>query len=374
MSSLIPVNRPRIYTEDKEFLKKYTDENWISSESPAISEFEVALATRFDRKHAIAVSSGTAALEIAFKTLDLNPGDEVIMPSFTIISCAQAVTKLGGIPVFVDSNIDDYNMDVDQIENKITSRTKAILAVHIYGLPSRLDLIQEISRKHNLFLIEDAAEVIGANLVGKPCGSFGDLSIMSFYANKHISTGEGGAILTNSSELAEKSMYFRNLCFIKERRFYHLDIGWNYRMTGLQAAVGLGQILNLNLTLNRKNNIASIYDERLSGINEIVTPIKSKPFGKNCYWVYAILLKPGLGVNANFIISNLRKKGVESRPFFYPLHKQPALISFLKEDQDSCPNAEYLGEYGFYLPSGIGNTDSEIMISAETLKEVLSEI
>ena len=371
---MIPVSRPVVYPDDKRFVHHYLSRGWVSSESPAVSDFEISLANKFHRKFAIAVSSGTAALELAFRSLEIGPSDEVIMPSFAIISCAQAVTKLGATPVFMDSNLRDFNAKVEDIESLITHKTKAILAVHTYGLPAKIEILAGVARKHDLFLIEDAAEVIGAEVNGKACGSFGDISIMSFYANKHISTGEGGAVLTNSPVLANKVKYFRNLCFQPERRFLHSDIGWNYRLAGLQAALGLGQILNLEKTLARKKSIGQLYDNLLQNVESVWLPLSSQDSNKNCYWVYPVVLKPELKISAREIIIGLAELGVEARPFFHPLHTQPALKPLLKKNQIECMNAEYLGERGFYLPSGVGNTDEEISFSAEALKRVIHGI
>ena len=371
---MIPVSRPVVYPDDERFVHHYLSRGWVSSESPAVSDFEISLANKFHRKFAVAVSSGTAALELAFRSLEIGPSDEVIMPSFTIISCAQAVTKLGATPVFMDSNLRDFNAKVEDIESLINHKTKAILAVHTYGLPAKVEILAGVARKHDLFLIEDAAEVIGAEVNGKACGSFGDISIMSFYANKHISTGEGGAVLTNSPVLANKVKYFRNLCFQPERRFLHSDIGWNYRLAGLQAALGLGQILNLEKTLARKKSIGQLYDNLLQNVESVWLPLSSQDSNKNCYWVYPVVLKPELKISAREIIIGLAELGVEARPFFHPLHTQPALKPLLKKNQIECMNAEYLGERGFYLPSGVGNTDEEISFSAEALKRVIHGI
>lgn len=369
---MIPVNRPHIYESDKKLLNQYVNAGWISSESPSIKDFELGLAKRFKRDFAVAVSSGTAALEIAFKIIGIGPGDEVIMPTFTIISCAQAVTKLGGTPVYVDSNIDDFNLKVEDVERLITKKTKAILAVHIYGLPCRIDFLEKIARKYSIFLIEDSAETIGGDLNGQPCGSFGDISIMSFYANKHISTGEGGAILTNSEYFTQQSKYFRNLCFSAERRFLHSDVGWNYRMTGLQAALGLGQLENLEYTLSRKQRIAAIYDELFSEIDSFQLPLKTTEYAENCYWVYPILLDPNSRYDAIDVISILNTRGIESRPFFYPLHLQP--VFGLDSKNYNLQNSERLAKYGLYLPSGVGNTDEEIIAAAESLIDILNGV
>ena len=239
--SFIPVNEPLLNGNEKKYLCDCIDTGWISSEGPFVKEFEQKMSASVGRKYGIAVSNGTAALEIAVQALGIGEGDEVIMPTFTIISCAMAVTKLGAVPVLIDSDLYTWNMKVNEIEAKITDRTKAIMIVHLYGLPVEVDKVLELARKYQLKVIEDAAEMHGQTYKGKPCGSFGDVSTFSFYPNKHITTGEGGMIVTNNDELAERCRLLRNLCFRKDIRYVHDELSDNYRFTNLQAAVGLAQ-------------------------------------------------------------------------------------------------------------------------------------
>ena len=234
--SFIPVNEPLLSDKDREFVLDCINTNWISSEGPYVTRFEHEFATSVLRAHGISCSNGTAALEIALKALDIQEGDEVIIPSFTIISCASCIVKLGATPVFVDCDHLTWNVNASDIEAAITPRTKAIMMVHIYGLTSDIDKILDLASKYSLYIIEDAAELIGGTYKGKPCGSFGDISTFSFYPNKHITTGEGGMITTNSDELADKCRSYRNLCFKPGNRFIHDELGWNYRMTNIQAA------------------------------------------------------------------------------------------------------------------------------------------
>lgn len=309
---MIPVNRPTIYGEEIEFVIESLKAGWISSESPYLIEFEKQMAAFSNRAFGIAVSNGTAALEIAVRALGISAGDEVILPSFTIISCAQAVTKIGAVPILIDSEAGSWNMDIKKLESKITKATKAIMVVHMYGLTTDMNQILTIARKHGLYVIEDASEAIGQTWNGEPCGSFGDISTMSFYANKHISTGEGGMILTNNISLNEKSRYLRNLCFSPERRFKHEEIGWNYRMSGLQAAFGLGQLKNIKKTIDRKREIGSIYNSVIPNSSKYQKPQTENSGSSNCYWVYGIFLNPHGTLKADLVMKELEKKGVST--------------------------------------------------------------
>ncbi|MFL5729959.1 MAG: DegT/DnrJ/EryC1/StrS family aminotransferase, partial [Cytophagaceae bacterium] len=234
---MIPVNTPLLNGNEEKYLVECIRTGWISSEGPFIKKFEESFSSYVSRKQGIAVANGSAALDIAVKALGIKEGDEVIMPSFTIISPAQSVVFTGAKPVLVDSDLVTWNMDVAQIQKKITPRTRAILVVHIYGLPVDMDPVLDLCKKHNLFLIEDAAEMHGQTYKGRPCGSFGDVSIFSFYPNKHITTGEGGMIVCDNSKIADECRKLRNLAFEPDgRRFVHEELGWNYRMTNMQAA------------------------------------------------------------------------------------------------------------------------------------------
>ena len=259
----IPVNEPLLDGNEKKYLCECIDTGWISSEGPFVKEFEQKMGVSVGRKYGIAVSNGTAALEVAAQALGIGHGDEVIMPTFTIISCAMAITKLGGVPVLIDSDPHTWNMNVDEIEAKITDKTKAIMIVHIYGLPVDVDAILKLAKKYRLKVIEDAAEMHGQNYRGKPCGSFGDISTFSFYPNKHITTGEGGMVMTDNEELAERCRSLRNLCFRKDIRYVHDEISDNYRFTNLQAAVGLAQLERLEEFVARKRKMGKFYTEHL---------------------------------------------------------------------------------------------------------------
>jgi perosamine synthetase len=370
----IPVNVPTIYGDELLFVEETIKSNWISSESPSVDKFEAEMAKLTGRNYGVAVSNGTAALEIIIRALGIGPGDEVILPTFTIISCAQAVTKAGATPVLVDSGNFTWNMDVEQIESKINSSTKAIMMVHIYGLPVDVDKVLQIAEKYNLYVIEDAAEAIGLSYKGKKCGGFGHVSAMSFFANKHITTGEGGMILTNDKKIALESRYFSNLCFNSERRFKHTELGWNYRISGLQAAFGLGQIRHIEETILRKIHIGLLYDSLLPEDIRFQKPLTGTSYSENVFWVYGILMNPKFGITAQQIMEKLDKRGIGTRPFFYPMHQQPVFQKMGLFENTSYPVAEILGEFGFYLPSGTGTANEDVLRVVSTFLAIIEEL
>jgi len=368
---MIPVNEPLLNGNEKKYLNECIDTGWISSEGPFVKRFEEEMGFKTQKKHSVAVCNGTAALEIAIEALGIGKGDEVIMPTFTIISCASAIIKSGATPILVDSDLQTWNMDVNQIEAKITSKTKAIMVVHIYGLTVDMDSILNLAKKYNLKIIEDAAEAHGQTYNGKPCGSFGDVSIFSFYPNKLITTGEGGMILTDDDAIAEKLRSLRNLCFTAHKRFVHEDLGWNMRMTNLQAAIGVAQIERWDESILRKREIGKLYTELLKDIKGINLPLNQTNYCTNMYWVYGILLTNETK-NAEQIMKLLAEKGIGTRPFFYPMHLQPVLKRMGLFENESYPNAEKMYEQGFYLPSGLAITNQQIHDVVKLLKEILN--
>jgi len=365
----IPVNTPLIGEREKELLIQCIDTGWISSEGPFVTEFEEKFSSYIGRKYGIACANGSGALDIAVAALKLSPSDEVIMPTFTIISPALSIIRSGAKPVLVDSDPITWNMDVTQIENKITQKTKAILVVHIYGLPVDMDPVLELCKKYNLFLIEDAAEMHGQTYKNKKCGCFGDISTFSFYPNKHITTGEGGMVLTDDEELANRCRKLRNLAFEPDKpRFVHIEMGWNYRMTNLQAALGLAQLERIEEHIIKKRLLGKTYNEGLNTITHIQLPLNKTDYAENIYWVYGILLKEELKMEAVEVMAKLAELKIGTRPFFYPMHLQPVFHKMGLFQNETYPIAENLARKGFYLPSGLGISLEEIDYIIKSIK------
>ncbi len=374
-NKFIPVNVPKIFKDEKKFVKDCLTSGWISSEGPFVKKFEKSFANYNNMKFGVAVSSGTAALEIALKSLSLKKGDQVIIPTFSIISTALCVVKLGLKPVLVDINLNNWNMDTEQIIKKINKKTKAIIVTHIYGFPVDLNKILKILKKKNIKIIEDAAEVIGQKYFKKKCGSFGHVSTFSFYANKHITSGEGGMILTNDKKIFDKCSSYRNLCFGSgSDRFNHNEIGWNYRMTNLQAAMGYGQLKNISWIIRRKREIGKRYISILKNCKKIFIQPQEFKYAKNIFWVFGILIKKNIKINREKVVNYLSQNNIQTRPFFYPMHRQKIFKKLkLFPKNQRYKNADFLSKNGFYLPSGLGISNSEIDYVGNTLKRYLDK-
>ena len=368
---MIVINKPLLNGNEKNYLVECIDSEWISSEGPFVKQFEEQFAARVDRTHGIAVCNGTAALDAAVEAAGIGPGDEVILPTFTIISCINQIVRAGAKPVLVDSDPATWNMDVSQIKDKITPRTKAIMVVHIYGLPVDMDPVLDIARRHDLKVIEDAAEMHGQTYKGRPCGSFGDISTFSFYPNKHITTGEGGMIVTNNDRLAEECRSLRNLCFQPQKRFVHERLGWNLRMTNMQAAIGLAQLERLDEFVARKRRMGRRYTELFSGMRGIQLPVPRTEYAQNIYWVYGLVLKDEVPFDAEEAMRRLQAEGIGTRPFFWPMHEQPVLKKMGLFAEDFHPVSERLARRGFYIPSGLALTESQMDQVAEALFKVM---
>ena len=366
---IIPVNTPKISNYEKKYVNECLKTNWISSEGKFVKLFEEKFSKFNDRKYGVAVSSGTAALEVAIKSLNLKKNSEVLIPSFSIISTANAVIKNNLKPVLIDCDLDTWNVNINQTLKKITKKTKAIIITHIYGLPVNMDKILNVAKKNKIIVIEDAAEVIGLKYKDKICGSFGDLSIFSFYANKHITTGEGGMICTNNRKLYEKCKSLRNLSFSKSyyNRFNHDDLGWNYRMTNLQAALGCGQLKNIEWIIRRKKEIGNRYYTKLKNCKNIILQKNITLYAENIYWVFGIVLKNRLVSRRDKIMKTLLQNNIVTRPFFVPMNKQKVFkkMKFLKNIK--MPVSEYISKNGFYLPSGLGLKNQEIDLVIKSL-------
>jgi len=369
---MIPVNQPLLNGKEKSLLARCIQTGWISSDGPFVAEFEHRFSSYIGTKYGVAVSSGTAALETALFAAGIKKGDEIIMPAFTIISCALAAIRLGAVPVLVDAEPDTWNMDVQQIKSRITSKTKAIMPVHIYGHPVDMDPVLSIAKKHKLIVIEDAAEAHGAEYKGRKCGSLGHISAWSFYANKIITTGEGGMVLTSNAKMAKRAASYRNLCFSPKRRFYHTELGYNFRMTNLQAAVGVAQMERIEEFIKIKRSLGEYYCQKLCDIKGIKVQIE-KPWAKMVYWMYCIELEKKTGLNAGQMISALAKSGIGTRPFFFGLHKQPALRSLRLFKNESYPVTERIAKQGLYLPSGLALTRKQIDKVTAAIKRIIGK-
>jgi len=366
MTNFIPVNEPVIGLREKQLVKECLDTGWISSEGPFVSQFEDAFSTRVERTYGVACSNGSAALDIAIAALGIGPGDEVIMPTFTIISCAASIVRAGAKPVLVDADQGTWNMDPECVASAITTKTAAIMVVHIYGLPVEMDPILRLAEEHSIPIIEDAAELIGGSYKNKPCGSFGKISTFSFYPNKHITTGEGGMVVTDDKVLAERCRSLRNLCFQANKRFIHEDLGWNYRMTNLQAALGLGQLERLDESLQRKREIGLRYQEAFQSYSALQLPIPVTEYAENYFWVYGLIWRKSNN-SASDIMKRLSAVGIGTRPFFYPIHKQPVFQKLGMFNSTKAPISENLAAQGFYIPSGLA-------ISNEQIDRVIHEV
>ncbi len=370
--NFIPVNEPLLDGNEKKYLNECIDTGWISSEGPFVKQFEDQFAARVGRKHGIAVSNGSVALDAAVAALKISQGDEVILPTFTIISCGAAIVRAGAVPVVVDCDPATWNMDVSQIEAKITPRTKAIMVVHIYGLPVDMDPVLALANKYGLQIIEDAAEMHGQTYKNRPCGSFGEISTFSFYPNKHVTTGEGGMLVCDDDHLAFRCRALRNLCFQPQKRFVHEELGWNFRMTNLQAAIGVAQLERLDEFVVRKRHIGQRYTELLSDLPGLQLPVPRTDDAENIYWVYGLVLKDEVLFDAEEAMLRLKKHQIGTRPFFWGMHEQPVFQKMGLFAEESCPVAEKIARRGFYIPSGMALTDEQMDQVACTLREVIA--
>ena len=372
-NKFIPVNIPKLYNSEKTNVINCVRTNWISSEGKFVKEFEKKFSQYNSRKFGVAVSSGTAALEVAIKSLNLKKNSEVIIPSFSIIATALCVVKCGLKPILVDCSLSTWNMDPEKVLRKISKKTSAIIITHIYGLPVDLQKIMNVAKRKNIKIIEDAAEVIGLKYKNRMCGSFGDVSTFSFYANKHITTGEGGMIVTNKKDIYEKCKSLRNLSFSKSYfdRYNHDDIGWNYRMTNMQAALGCGQLKSINKIVKRKREIGNLYYKHLKKNKHLLFQENKNSYSKNIYWVFGVLLKKNSRSKRDFLMRALLKNKIDTRPFFLSMNKQKIFKKMKIFSKSKMPNSEYLSNNGFYLPSGLGISDSEIRYVCTTLNQLL---
>jgi perosamine synthetase len=376
---MIPVNEPLLGPEETENVLECLRTGWISSAGRFIDEFEQRWAAYCGMKHGIAVSNGTTALHAAVASLQLQPGDEVILPAFTIISCMTAILEADAVPVLVDADPRTWCMDVTQVESRITPRTRAIMPVHIYGHPVDMDPLLALASARGLAIIEDAAEAHGAEYlsargtdaeVWRRCGGMGTVSTFSFYANKLITTGEGGMVLTSDDALAARLRSLRNLCFIPPRRFLHNELGFNYRLTNLQAAIGVAQTKRIAETIAKKRWIAAAYGERLAGLEGVQLPVEES-WARQVYWMYGLVIDERFGTAAD-VAARLLAEGVDTRPFFLGMQEQPVLHQRGLFNGERHPVTERIARQGLYLPSGLTLTESDVDVVCAAVRKVLA--
>jgi perosamine synthetase len=371
--SYIPVNEPLLDGNEKKYLQECIDTGWISSEGPFIRKFEDAFAKFLGRKHAIALTNGTAALDVAVEVLGIHAGDEVIVPALTIISCITQIVRCGAIPVLVDADPLTWNADVSKFEAAITIRTKAIMIVHLYGLPVDADPILALGRKYGLKIIEDAAEMHGQTYRDRKCGTLGDISTFSFYSNKIITTGEGGMVVTDDDAIAAECRGLRNLCFDPKRRFFHSRLGWNLRMTNMQAALGVAQLERIADFIERKRAMGRRYSDALAHLDhKIQLPLPQTDYAENIYWVFPIVLRDTVPFDAQAMMTSLHEKGIGARSFFWPLHEQPVLREAGYFLGQKFPVAENAARRGLYVPSGLAIRDTQIARVARVIEQILT--
>lgn len=368
---IIPVSEPFLGGREMELVKDVINSGWISSAGRYIDEFQNSFARYHNVKHCIAVANGTAALEVSLHAVGIEKGDHVIIPSFTIMSLALAVLRLGAVPRVVDVDPDSWNITADAISAVLTGKTRAIIVVHGFGQPVDMDPILELLRGKDVKLIEDTAESIGSSYKGKLCGTIGDIGSFSFYANKLITTGEGGCILTNNDKYAERASRYINLYFGKTERFAHDDLGYNFRMTNLQAAVGVAQLEQIEDFARKKRQIGKWYSEAIAGCDTLDFQ-KSVGDIDHVYWMYCVVLRDHIEMDACEAMKFLKEKGVGTRNLFKGLHLQTPLIpSLVKSDLDKkFPVTEKLYSRGFYLPSAINLTRDDVEGIVEILKDL----
>ncbi|MBI4308999.1 MAG: aminotransferase class I/II-fold pyridoxal phosphate-dependent enzyme [Candidatus Omnitrophica bacterium] len=364
----LPVAEPSLAEKELAYVTDCIVSNWISSTGKYVSQFEALFADFCGSRHAVATSNGTTALHLALLALDIHQGDEVIVPSLTFIATANAVSYTGAKPVFVDSESTTWNIDPDLVAKAVTPRTKAIIPVHLYGHPADMDPILEIARRHDLAVIEDAAEAHGAGYKGKKVGSIGDIGIFSFYGNKIITTGEGGMIVTDNPDIAQRVRLLRDHGMSPSRRYWHPVLGYNYRLTNIQAAIGVAQVERIESILQAKLDIAQRYEKQLEGVAGIIRPPQAK-WAQNVYWLYSILVEEEYGIGRDDLMAELNLMHIETRPFFLPVHTQPIYNTgqYLSVSQE-------LASKGLSLPSSASLQKHEIDRVCKAIKDIHKKV
>ena len=369
---MIPVCEPLLIGKELEYITDCLKTNWISSIGKYVNEFEQRFADYCGCKYGISTTSGTTALHLALASLGIGKGDEVIVPAFTMIAPVFAIAYTGAKPVLVDSEPETWNINTTNIEEKLTSRTKAIIPAHMYGHPCDMDRIMEIAEKYSLWVVEDAAEAHGAEYKGRKMGSLGHVNCFSFYANKIITTGEGGMLVTDDEKIADRARRLKDLAYSPERRFLHTELGFNYRMTNIQAAIGLAQLEKIDEFAEMRRRNAHMYNSQLKDIVGITLP-PEKEWAKSVYWMYSILIGHEFGMSRSQFMRKLMEREIDTRTFFIPMHHQPAFLNIGLFKGESYPVAEELGEQGLYLPSSSGLHEEQIDFICQAIKEISKE-
>ena len=358
MNLRIPVSSPLIDEQDVSYVTKCLRSGWISSLGEDVLNFEKKFSEYHGAKYGVSTNSGTTALHLALAAMDLKAGDRIIMPTFTMIASINAAEYLKIGVNLVDANPETWTMNLEQIESKVTEKTKAIMAVHIYGHPENMRVINEIAEKYGLLVIEDAAEAHGAEIDGKKVGTFGKVASFSFYANKIITTGEGGMNITNDQDLAQRMSWLRAHAFGREgKHFWHEELGYGYRLSALQGALGVSQMNKIDTFVNKRRQNAKTYNELLTPLAErnLLSLQNEEKWAKNVYWMYSILVSNKL---RNNLMAYLDTRGIETRTFFYPIHRQPYYSA--RYQNIDFPVADKIASEGINLPSGNTLTEEEI--------------
>ena len=378
---MIPVHEPVLTENARDYVLDCINTGWISARGDYVKQFEDEFSNYIGVNHGIAVSNGTAAIETALFAAGVSEGDEVIMPSFTIISSAIGAVRLGAKPVLVDIEKDTWNMDTRKIEAKITDNTEAIMPVHIYGQPVDMDPIIELAKQYNLNIVEDAAEAHGAEYYSqisgkqrKKCGSIGHISAFSFYANKIITTGEGGMVLTDNEKMASKASSYKDLCFGEENKFTHEELGYNFRMTNLQAAIGVAQLENIDEIIKKKRELGALYKKNLREVPGNNKLQEESEGTRQVFWMYALELDPQLGITAKEVRDELKKQQISTRPFFRGLHTQPALRKKGFMYEGGYQNTERASRFGFYLPSSLKLDKNDVEKITSAVRKGVSKL
>jgi len=365
MRKFIPIAEPSITQREINYVTDAVKSGWVSSLGHYITEFEKKFAEYIGVKYALTTSNGTTALHLALVTLKIKEGDEVIVPDLTFVATANAVAYTRAKPIMVDVEPDTWCINPNCIKKAISKKTKAIIPVHLYGHPADMDEINKVAKEYGLYVIEDAAEAHGAEYKDKKVGSLGDVGVFSFYGNKIITTGEGGMITTNDEKLYQRAKFLRDHAMNPEKRYWHPEIGYNYRMTNLQAALGLAQLERIDELIEKKRQILGWYKEFLGDLEGIrLNP--EKEWAKNVFWMVCIVLEKELGISRDELMAKLKEKGIDTRPFFYPMSQMPMYNS--GEVRSVTYN---LSERGLNLPSGVNLNKDEVQWICETIKTIL---